>query len=30
MAIVRHDPFTVLNQLQWEMNRLFDTGRFTF
>lgn len=29
MAIVRYDPFTVLNQLQREMNRLFDTGRFT-
>jgi HSP20 family protein len=28
MAIVRYDPFTVLNQLQREMNRLFDTGRF--
>lgn len=29
MAIVRYDPFTVLNQLQREMNRLFDTGRLS-
>jgi len=28
MAIVRYDPFHVLNQLQREVNRLFETSRF--
>lgn len=28
MAIVRYDPMNVLNQLQREVNRLFDTNRF--
>lgn len=28
MTIVRYDPFNVLNQLQREVNRLFDTSRF--
>lgn len=29
MTIVRYDPFNVLNQLQREVNRLFDTSRFS-
>ncbi|MFO1428988.1 MAG: Hsp20/alpha crystallin family protein [Candidatus Competibacteraceae bacterium] len=28
MAIVRYEPFNLLNQLQREVNRLFDTSRF--
>ena len=29
MAIVRYEPFSLLNQLQREVNRLFDTSRFS-
>lgn len=29
MAIVRYEPFNLLNQLQREVNRLFDTNRFS-
>ena len=28
MAIIRHEPFSLLNQLQREVNRLFEPGRF--
>lgn len=30
MTIVRYEPFALLNQLQREVNRLFDTSRFGF
>ena len=29
MAIVRYEPFSLLNQLQREVSRLFDTNRFS-
>lgn len=28
MALIRYEPFTLLNQLQREVNRLFETSRF--
>jgi hypothetical protein len=28
MAITRFEPFNLMNQLQREVNRLFDTSRF--
>ena len=28
MAVTRYEPFNVLNQLQREVNRLFETGRY--
>ena len=28
MTLMRYEPFNLLNQLQREVNRLFDTNRF--
>ena len=28
MALIRYEPLNLLNQLQREVNRLFDTSRF--